>query len=243
MATIIDSILSGSDPGRPSNGKTCFCGHCPQCQRSRTGVHRNWRDRRNARYFGASGETGSGANAAGSGGVREGAGETAAEGEITRVRSSAPVARKSIPGAASRVIPLRGPRKQALEKKWTDKMNSATHPRVKDRYGRYADTVRNNARPSPDQSEKDLLPLFRRQALFFYRPRRVIQIFNYNIRWPHALIRLLKGKARLLRGKSAPLIILDLRGQEKGAGNLFRLIERLANGSGYPAGRIKLVTW
>lgn len=224
MATIIDSILSGGDPGRPSNGKTCFCGHCPQCQRSRTGVHRNWRDRRNARYFGA-------------------AGETAAEGEITRVRSSAPVARKSIPGAASRVVPLRGPRKQALEKKWTDKMNSATHPRVKDRYGRYADTVRNNARPSPDQSEKDLLPLFRRQALFFYRPRRVIQIFNYNIRWPHALIRLLKGKARMLRGKSAPLIILDLRGQEKGAGNLLRLIERLANGSGYPAGRIKLVTW
>jgi hypothetical protein len=47
----------------------------------------------------------------------------------------------------------------------------------------------------------------------------------------------------MLRGKAAPLIVLDLRGQEKGAGSLLRLIERLANGSGYPAGRIKLVTW
>lgn len=236
MATIIDSMLSGGDPGGPSNGETCFCGHCPQCQRSRSGSHRNWRDRRNARYFGASGGTVSGAGGTG-------AGETAAEGETTRVRSSAPVARKAVPGAASRVVPLRGPGKQALEKKWIDKMNKATHPRVKDRYGRYADTVRNNGRPSPDQSEKDLLPLFRRYALFFNRPGRVVQIFNYNIQSPHALIRLLQGKARMLRGKRAPLVVLDLRGQEKGAGSLFRLLERLANGSGYPAGRIKLVTW
>ena len=40
-----------------------------------------------------------------------------------------------------------------------------------------------------------------------------------------------------------PLMILDLRGQEKKAGNLFRFVDRLADSSGYPAGRIKIVTW
>lgn len=205
MATIIDSILG------------CTCGHCPQCKG--TASHRNWRERRNARY----------------------AGET--EGETTRVRSSSPVARKPIPGAAARVIPVRGPQKKALEKKWTNKSNKATHPREKDRYARYADTVRNDERPSPDQSEKDLLPLFRQSRMVFYKPGRVIQILNYNIREPQALVRLLGRKARLLRGRRAPLVVLDARGQEKGAGSLFRLVDRLAGSSGYPAGRIKIVTW
>jgi hypothetical protein len=219
MATIIDSILSEGGPGKSTNGTSCGCGHCPQCQAGKTGAHRTWRERRNARYVGES------------------------EGETTRVQSPSPVARKSIPGQAARIIPVRGPMKKALENKWTNKMKKADHPSVKDRYARYADTVRNSERPGPDQSEKDLRPLFRRNAMVIYRPGRVIQILNYNIQSPHGLIRLLSKKATLLRGKRMPLIVLDARGQEKGAGNLFRLIHRLSAGSGYPAGNIKIVTW
>jgi hypothetical protein len=148
-----------------------------------------------------------------------------------------------MPGSAARVIPVRGAQKQALEKKWTEKMNKAAHPKARDRYGRYAQTVRSNARPTADQSENDLQQLFRQPQMIFMQPGRVIQIVNYNIRPPHALIRLLAEKARLYRGMRVPLMILDLRGQEKKAGNLFRFVDRLADSSGYPAGRIKIVTW
>jgi hypothetical protein len=148
-----------------------------------------------------------------------------------------------MPGGAARVIPIRGAQKNALEKKWTNKMNKTTHPKARDRYGRYADTIRNDGRPSPDQSENDLRSLFHGHSPLFYKPGRVIQILNYNIGSPHALIRLLAGKARMYRGKRMPLVILDLRGQEKGIGNLPGVIGQLAGRSGFPAGRLKLVTW
>ncbi len=171
-------------------------------------------------------------------------GSTGQESETTRSRAMrSPVARKSIPSPASRVIPLRGPQKKAIENKWTGKMNRAAHPGARDRFARYAETVRMEGRPTADQSEKDLMPMFRRQGMLFYKPRRVIQVLNYNIQSPHALIRVLGRKARIGRGRRLPLVILDLRGQEKSAGNAFRLLDRIADQSGYPAGHLKIVTW
>lgn len=122
-------------------------------------------------------------------------------------------------------------------------MNKARHAGTRDRFARYAETVRNDGRPTADQSEKDLLPLFRGAGMLFYRPDRVIQVLNYNIRAPHALIEVLGRKARAWHGGRHPLVILDLRGQEKSTGSPLRLIDRLAERSGYPAGRIKIVTW
>jgi hypothetical protein len=233
----------------PNSAPPCTCGNCPQCdsaarssgRTARNGdrtaqsgssqvpgggafSHRNWRDRRNARYYGSSGSP---APNSWSGPIL---------GEISGARPTAPVIR------------LGRQQKQALEKKWTGKMNAATNGMAKNRYKRYADNIRNGERPSPDQSEKDLLPWIKRHATVFYKPGRVIEIKNYTVQFPGSLIRLLRRKAGNLRGMRAshssfPLIVLDIRGQSRRAGNLFRLIDRLAERSGYPAGKIKLVTW
>jgi hypothetical protein len=171
-------------------------------------------------------------------------GKTAAgyENEAGRGKGS-PIGLKPIPGQTSRIIPVRGAHKQALVKKWAKKAATATDPRARDRYSRYADTVRNSDRPLPDQSEKDLLPLFHRSRMLFYKPSRMIQILNFNVRSPYALYRLL-GRRRKLTGRlSLPLIVLDIRGQEKSAGDPYRLMHRVARASGYPAGQLKVVTW
>lgn len=177
MSTLLQEILTEqevlklSPDGKPAHKDSCSCLQCAHGMN--TPNHKNWRQRRNERYFkpahdcrstqqkefeeeqflgsvlGTAVKIGSGlANAA-----------SKASGAASKLSSVA----GKIP--KSPIISIGNRQRAALLDHWANKLKRAKSDVVKARYQQYIDTINKRQRPSWHQSEKDLQLFFKKLGM------------------------------------------------------------------------------
>lgn len=192
MSTLLQEILTEHEvlkmpPGDISAVHKGGCS-CLQCTHGVANpVHKNWRQRRNARYFKPAQDCKSApqkefeeeqflGSVLGTA-VKIGSGLANAAGKVSGVASKLSSVAGKVP--KSPVISIGNRQRAALLEHWGNKLKRAKSDVVKARYQQYIDTINKRQRPSWHQSEKDLQLFFRQLGM----PGQKTFLGNHPAKW------------------------------------------------------------
>jgi peptidoglycan hydrolase-like protein with peptidoglycan-binding domain len=192
MSTLLQEILTEQEvlkmpPGDISKVHKGPCS-CLQCTHGANNpAHKNWRQRRNARYFTPTEDCGSAeqkefeeeqflGSVLGTA-VKIGSGLANAASKVSGVASKLSSVAGKIP--KSPIISIGNRQRAALLQHWGNKLNRAKSPVVQARYQKYIDTINKRQRPSWHQSEKDLQLFFKQLGM----PEQKTFLGNQPAKW------------------------------------------------------------
>lgn len=178
MTTLLQEILTEEEVLKmpPGEGASVHKGSCSclQCTHgANNAAHRNWRQRRNARYYKPVEDCGSAAqrefeedqflgSVLGTA-VKIGKGLANAASKAGGAASPLSAVSGNVP--KSPIISIGKRQRAALLQHWNNKLKRVKSPVVQARYKRYMDTIKKQQRPSWHQSEKDLQFFFRQLGM------------------------------------------------------------------------------